>query len=227
MFTGRGGASINQDQPGSIPPSRPARLSTLRIAHKDLSDVGPCLVRNFSTNSSGACRRAAKRAVLAAEYRGGRVAHNHRSPQHGPAVPTGRLPSQHGHGEEEKVGVVDRPRAARTAPGNPAPKRGPADLRCPVEELAPGPSTVEGRKKARPAMGHSPPILISLFPRRPLTAAVPRAPASSVRRRCGDAPRARPSSGAAHDRVRVEVRLAPLCPRTSAMLPLSREQAQV
>ncbi len=46
--------------------------------------------------------------------------------------------------------MVDRPRAPRAAPGNPAPKRGPADLRCPVEDLAPGPSTVEGRKKARP-----------------------------------------------------------------------------
>jgi hypothetical protein len=50
---------------------------------------------------------------------------------------------------------VDPPRrAARAAPGNPAPSRGPADLRCPVEELACGPSPVEGRKKAHPASRH-------------------------------------------------------------------------
>jgi hypothetical protein len=43
----------------------------------------------------------------------------------------------------------------------------PADLRCPVEELAPGPSTVEGRKQARPASRHTPPMSMSLFPLRP------------------------------------------------------------
>jgi hypothetical protein len=93
-------------------------------------------------------RAARKRAVLAAEDRGARVPAFPSPPQHGPAVPTTRLPSSGmvgRRGGEWWIGLA----RSRAAPGNPAPKRGPADLRCPVEELAPGPSAVEGRKKAR------------------------------------------------------------------------------
>jgi hypothetical protein len=70
------------------------------------------------------------------------------------------LPSMAG-GEGEKGGGGFRSsgcgasasRFARRA-WDPAPRRGPADLRCPVEELARGPSPVEGRKKARSPNGH-------------------------------------------------------------------------
>jgi hypothetical protein len=80
---------------------------------------------------------------------------------------------------------LDRPRAPRAVPGNPAPKRGPADLRCPVEDLAPGPSTVEGTEKSSSGQRHTSPISRSFFPLRPSTAAVPDAPASSVPRSTG------------------------------------------
>jgi hypothetical protein len=64
-----------------------------------------------------------------------------------------RLHSPAGHGEEERWGERWIDLALRAPrPGTPAPSRGPADLRCPVKELAHGLSAVEGWKKLVPPM---------------------------------------------------------------------------
>jgi hypothetical protein len=93
-------------------------------------------------------RAARKRAVLAADHRGTRVVRNPRLAAARPrqALP-GRLPfPPWGMVRRRRVGGVvnyressagHRPRAFPRRARDPAPRRGPADLRCPVEE--PGP----------------------------------------------------------------------------------------
>jgi hypothetical protein len=197
------------------PEHRPARTSRVgchgqdtRLAHVANSSQGFCDGRalpceEFLYDLKRRLRAARKRAVLAADHRGTRVVRNPRLAAARPrqALP-GRLPfPPWGMVRRRRVGGVvnyressagHRPRAFPRRARDPAPRRGPADLRCPVEELARGPSPVEGRKRLVRPMGTSP-ISVSFFPLRPSTAAGPRAPESSVRRRCGDALRARPA----------------------------------
>jgi hypothetical protein len=60
-------------------------LSKQRIAHKDSASVARCLVRNFSTTSSGACGRRASAPSSPPSTGAHGWSATHRSPQHGPA----------------------------------------------------------------------------------------------------------------------------------------------
>jgi hypothetical protein len=121
---------------------RPPSSSSLRRA-----------VTTFSTTSSGACGRPLRGHPRRRVPGGTRVARNPpltaARPRH--ALPRACIPQQGmvkrrgGEGGGSTSGYARRGL-------DPAPSRGPADLRCPVKELAPGLSAVEGRKKLVPPM---------------------------------------------------------------------------
>jgi hypothetical protein len=178
------------------------------------------LVRNFSTTSSGACGRRASAPSSPPRTGAPGSPTFPRSPQHGPAVPTTRLPSQHGHSERRGGGVgIDLAlRAPRLGPCTQT-RTGRSPL--PGRRASTRPSRRRGPEKTRTAKAHSTNV-DELFPV-PSTAAVPRAPGSSVRRRCGDALRARPSSGGGHRMWLVRVELPCACFGLSALgVPNSR-----
>jgi hypothetical protein len=75
------------------------------MAHEDLASGTAMPREEFLYDFKRRLRAARKRAVLAAEDRAHGSPAFPRSPQHGPAVPTARLPSQPEHGEGKRVGV--------------------------------------------------------------------------------------------------------------------------
>jgi hypothetical protein len=155
MLTSRTGAPISQNQPSCGPSSR-AQLEPVAKGSRGFGE-GLALPREeFLYDFKRRLRAARKRAVLAAEYRGARVARIPTSPQHGPAVPTWAALSSRTVGKGRRAGSCCG-QSAGIGLALHAPRLGPCtQMRTGRSSLAGrdahGPSPVEGRKKSvRPA----------------------------------------------------------------------------